>query len=299
MRRSPPPPALSLVVALLAACASTPTPAPPAVAPVPATSAPAPAPERQPPPTTAQLAAESLCARMDPAAPELVRVHIEDVILQCPEGHLESCQGETHFTVANCSDEPVELRSLSFVDAAPSKGAMIIEPGDRTIAPGSSWSYHSKFFRETSLLLRVDVVDAHEVPITVPARPMRVSNPARVAAMAACVACDGEWGIPGLQYRDACNCKTRDAYKECRDGGDCESACMFASWEVSRPAAPARCTGKGKARVCSARAPAIGRPVGRCAARVAIRSCHKFLQDDIAAEPDQPLPWGVSQRCID
>ncbi len=240
-----------------------------------------------------------MCAGMDPAAPELVRVRVEDAILECTDGHLDRCQGETRYFVANCSDEPVEVRQLALLNPGDSRSRIMYEPADGHIAPHKIWAFKTRAYREAEYLLKLDVVDIHAVPIFVAEKPVRVSNPTRVAAMAACTACNGTWGIQGLVYRDACNCRARDAGKECRDGDACEGACKFDHWEISSPAVPPRCTGKGKARVCTARVAAVGRPVGRCSDRVAIRSCHNLLRRGIASEPDQALPWGASHICID
>ena len=240
-----------------------------------------------------------MCGGMDPTAPELVRVRVEDAILECADGRLDRCQGETRYFVANCSDELVDIRALRLLDPGGSRGAAMYEPADGHIAPRRIWTFKTKAYNEAAFRLKIDVVDTHDVPIFVAETLVRTSNPAREAAMAACTACNGVWGIQGLIYRDACNCQARDAGKECRDGDACEGACKFDRWEISSPVQPPRCTGKGKARVCSARLAAVGRPVGRCSGRVAIRSCHNLLRPGIASEPDQSLPWGTSHMCID
>ena len=135
-----------------------------------------------------------------------------------------------------------------------SKGAMMVEPAEGELAPRRSWTWTTKVFRESSELLRVEVVDMHGVPIRVAEQPVVVANPTREAAMAACKACHGTWGIQGLVYREACNCAARDAGQECRDGDACEGRCVFERWEVSTPAQPLRCRGK----TCAARVAGIG-----------------------------------------
>lgn len=256
-----------------------------------------------PPPLAAvppgQAEAEAICAGMDASAPEAVRVRVEDTLLECAGGRLDRCVGETRYVVANCGDEPVELRKLEITDGPRSGRALIFEPAEPRIAPRSVWSRTWRVTQESSSVVHADVVDMHGAPIAVTARPVRVSNPTREAAMAACAACDGVWGIQGLVYHDGCSCRARDAGVECRSGDECEGACKFDRWAISTPARPLRCTGAGKRRVCSARTAAVGRPIGRCSERVALRSCHSLLQDGIASEPDRPLPWGVTRICID
>lgn len=284
---------------LLTACASTPTPArperpelvvlPAAVAPVVPVVPAAPVVPVVPPDP-----AELMCAGVEAGPEPEIRVGIEAAVLECPEGQLDRCHGESRFVVANCGAEPVRLERLVFTRPG-SKGWMMVEPAEGELAQRRSWTWTTKVFRESSELLRVEVVDMHGVPIRVAEQPVVVANPTREAAMAACTACNGTWGIRGLVYREACNCAARDAGQECRDGDACEGRCVFDRWEVSTPAQPLRCKGK----TCSARVAGIGRPVGRCSSRVALRSCHRLLQAGVAAQPDQPLPWGVSTVCID
>lgn len=278
------------ILLAITACAVAPQASAPVVAPAVEVVA-APIESAPPPPSAAAV----MCAGNDAEQPEMVRVRVEDAVLECPEGRLDRCQGESRYTVANCSDEVVELRALRFMATADARRMKIVEPHEPRIAPGTAWTWTTKVFHEASERLVVDVVDAAGVQIWVAEQPVRVSNPTREAAMAACAACDGVWGIPGLVYRDACNCRARDAGQECRDGNECEGACKFERWDITTPAEPVRCRGKK----CSVRLSGIGRPVGKCSDRVAIRSCHTLVRDGIAGEPDQAVPWGISRICID
>lgn len=279
------------ILLAMTACAAAPQASAPVVAPVAAAPVVAPASAQPPPPSAAAV----MCAGQDAEQPEMVRVRVEAATLECPEGRLDRCHGESRYTVANCSDEVVELRALRFLATADARRVKIVEPHEPRIAPGMTWTWTTKEFHEASERLVVDVVDAAGVQIWVAERPVRVSNPARDAAIAACEACDGVWGIQGLVYRDACNCRARDAGQECRDGDDCEGACKFERWDITSPAEPVRCKGNK----CSARPSGIGRPVGKCSDRVVLRSCHTLVRDGIAGEPDQAVPWGISRICID
>ena len=257
-----------------------------------------PAPAADPAPVPAGMDIEFACAGMDPRAPEPVRVRVEDAILVCPDGHRDRCEGETRFHFANCSGGPVRLRSVELID--PGGRARATYGFDhREIAARAVWTWKRRAYPEPSQQMVVDIVDSHGVPIEVAEQPVRTSNPTRDAAMAACVACDGVWGIPGVIHREACNCRATDAGKECRDADECEGACKFDHWAISRPAQRGGCIGTGERAVCSARAPAIGHPVGRCSERVVLRSCHDLLRRGITSEPDQSIPWGTSRMCID
>lgn len=236
--------------------------------------------------------AAAICAGDGAAA---VRVHVEDVVLECADGQLEACRGENRFAVANCGATPVVLQAVRFEDPDDARRALIVEPGEGRLAPGTAWAWRTHVFNEQAMRMRVVVVDEDAAAIAVAERVVRVTNPTRAAAMAACVACDGVWGIQGLRYRDACNCRARDAGQACRDGEACEGACMFERWDISAPAQAPGCVGKK----CPGRPAGIGRPIGRCSERVAIRGCHTLLQEDIADRPDEAVPWGVSRICID
>jgi hypothetical protein len=253
-------------------------------------------PAAEPEPVPAGLDIAVACADMDPAAP--VRVRIEDAVLECPEGRLESCRGETRFFFANCGDEPVTLRGVELIDHG-SHGRVMYDFDNREIAASGIWPWTRKVYFDGASQLKVDVVDSHGAPITVAEKPVRTSHPQRDAAIAACVACNGVWGVHGMLPREGCNCQARDAFKNCHDGDECEGACLFDQWQISQPAQRGGCTGTGKQTVCTARVRAIGRPVGRCSGFVGVRSCHNLLQRGIASEPDREIPWGTRRVCSD
>ena len=284
----------SLLLTVMA-CASSPPPA----APVAADEAvpvvvPVVTPVHEPEPVPAGMDIAVVCAGMDPAAP--VRVRVEDAVLECPGGRLDSCRGETRFFFANCGDEPVTLRGAELVDHG-GQGRVTFDFDDREIAAGGIWPWTRRAYFYDASQLRVDVVDSRGAPIPVAEQPVRTSHPTRDAAIAACVACNGVWGVHGLMAREGCNCQARDALKKCRDGDECEGACIFDRWEVSQPALPGGCTGKGQQRACTARTRALGRPVGRCSGFIGVRSCHNLIRRGISSQPDQQIPWGTSRVC--
>lgn len=278
----------------VAACASAAQSNAPIAAPIEAPiSAPIEAPIAAPiaAPVPAPDVAEAICAAADPST--RVAVRVEGTVLACDEGQLDRCHSDVRHVVANCGAEPLQLRMLRFADSQPGRGSMTVEPAEGLLAPRRSWTWKHRVFREHSRSLYVDVVDMQGATVPVAEVPIVITNPTRVDALAACEACGGVWGISGLVYREACNCKARDAGLVCRDGDECEGACIFERWDISIPAP--RCRGKG----CAARPAGIGRPLGRCSTRVALRSCHTLLQPGSGAQPEQAVPWGVSRICID
>ena len=248
---------------------------------VPTTPAPAPPlPARDPAPAPESLAA--MCADHDPTGTPL-RIRIVDALRECNQS-LTHCHTDTHYFIANCGDAPVRI--TKFYRQQGHHGTTVYDNFDPTIAPHTVFKKSILF--DARERLHLEVVDLNDRPLPVP-DPFRVSNPARLTAMAACRACDGEWGD---ERDDSCNCKTRDAGKECQDDDACEGGCEFDHWRVSTPAP--RCTGPR----CPA-SPGVGRPIGRCTDRV-MPACGHYIHDhavhpgaDLVTLPDAPIPWGV------
>jgi len=278
---------LALVMACVPGAPDTETPGdPPMNAPSARLAAPPPAPE----------SIEAMCAGLD-ADDDRLRIRIEDALGKCEDG-ITRCRSDTTYRIANCSDEPVLVQMLGHLSSyggsviyglGRGRGGTLVGDDVVQIAPGSVWSLTVGYFEDPHSRLRIDIVDTQGDPIPLTAKPVRVSDPARLAALAACEACQGTW-----DHRDdrGCNCKTRDAGRTCDEAGACEGACLFAHWQVSTPTPRPRCKGKR----CAAVPSGIGRPIGRCAVR-RFTSCDHFLDSGIAAQPDQPLPWGVDWSC--
>lgn len=238
-----------------------------------------------PPPAPESL--EAMCADLDPAVDEMIRVRIVDALDECRYSALTGCRSDTIHYIANCSDDPVEVTMLGLGSStiyALERGSS----GSGRIAPGTVWSL-SVGYIDASIRPRIDIVDADGAPIRLRDKPVRVSDPARLAALAACDACEGIWN----HFNDhGCNCKTRDVGQACDDDDACEGQCLFDHWQISTPTPRSRCKGKR----CAAMPSGIGRPIGRCSLRVST-DCDHFLEREIAAKPDQPLPWGVGWSC--
>lgn len=236
-----------------------------------------------------------MCAGVEASSEGAIRVRVEEVIIECLDGDLTRCDGETRYFVANCGEEPAEVQTVVLVDSTNPGRYVSFGSAHGPVAPRTVWSWTSQYPIQSSIDPKIDVNDESGIPIYQREKPVRVSNPARLAAMAACEACEGKWGIGGLVYRDGCNCKARDAGRACSDGDACEGQCIFDHWEISSPAPRPQCKGRG----CAREATGIGRPVGRCSERRLVYSCHQFLDGGIAALPERPVPWGVYRACID
>src|SRR5688500_13724755 len=94
------------------------------------------------------------------------------------------------------------------------------------------------------------------------ATPAPLTQP-RPTTEEGCRACNGLGAVHGLATTPACNCRTRDAGKQCRDGSECEGMCVAAEQ-------PERV-------VVSAGPPPQGYYMGRCSSLVTVFGCNRLI----------------------
>lgn len=100
----------------------------------------------------------------------------------------------------------------------------------------------------------------------------------------ACRACNGDFGVHGLDPAPRCLCRMRDAGKRCRAKDDCEGECVGdgGEREVTDPGPPPR-----------------GFFLGRCSELRTAFGCHHFL----GRRRDQPGPVRLDEpqpeMCVD
>ena len=86
-----------------------------------------------------------------------------------------------------------------------------------------------------------------------------------------CKACNGSWGVHGLSQQPACNCRTSDGGKRCRDGIECESLCT---------------AGENPEREVTERgSPERGFWIGKCSEFVDVFGCFRPIEDGAGAKP--------------
>ena len=97
-----------------------------------------------------------------------------------------------------------------------------------------------------------------------------------------CRACNGKWGIHGIEQTPTCLCRTHDVGRRCRGKDECEGDCLgdAGEREVTQPGPPAR-----------------GFWVGRCSEFHVTFGCHVFLAPR-AGEPVR-LDVPAEQLCAD
>jgi len=100
-----------------------------------------------------------------------------------------------------------------------------------------------------------------------------------------CRACNGIWAVHGIATVESCNCRTHDGGKRCRDGAECEGACVAAEL-------PER-------EIVSAGPPAQGYFVGRCSDLMTVFGCNRFIERGAATAGPASLAEPPAMMCVD
>ncbi len=179
------------------------------------------------------------------------------------------CSLETPVTVRNCSSAPISIAGIEINNAG---SRWLLELDDGTLQPEATVSPTIRGFNvgRQQLVVRYREADGRERAVT---RWVTVNHPEREARLAACRACSGQWGVHGLSGVESCNCQTRDAGQECRDGNECEGQCLYERSEEIRKASQS-CSGG----TCNVTLRAV-RLVGRCAPYRVTFGCHSYVPD--------------------
>ena len=170
----------------------------------------------------------------------------ENVALACEHGH-HDCAGVLEVVVVNCRAKAVRLERLEIIPvpakkqnaSTEPKGATVVEldPETAEIPSRMRRTFPVRVTDEQVALLKgrlVTVAAGDRPPIQPRPLRIRVTNPARAAALLACRACKGRWGLHGLSQMEGCICRTKDGGRVCR-GGDCEGACLFRETVDGKP----------------------------------------------------------------
>ncbi|MBN2801969.1 MAG: hypothetical protein JXR91_02625 [Deltaproteobacteria bacterium] len=115
-------------------------------------------------------------------------------------------------------------------------------------------------------------------------------------AKAACrKTCNGKWDRFGIMQHEFCMCRTTDAGKECRDGRECESACLWKEWIANKE--EIQCNPK-PGYLCPRRLPK-GTHVGQCAEFFGLFGCTVRIPDGASDNGPVSRYEGVSHICVD
>jgi hypothetical protein len=221
-----------------------------------------------------------------------VRIDVDPLVFTCPEG-FRACGWDLRHRVLSCGHRPLRLVRAK-MSVTGSEWTWLRDYDHAVLRRGEVRSESSRVLREGRYTIVVLVVDdetneSHELNASVDA-----FNPERDAAIAACTACQGTWGSWGMTGFEGCNCATRDAGTECRDGEDCEGSCLFDRFDVVQPASK-RCDAAGACGVTIG----TGVPVGKCSAQRMVFGCKSVVPDGASREPPVRLPGRAPHRCVD
>jgi hypothetical protein len=118
-----------------------------------------------------------------------------------------------------------------------------------------------------------------------PATTAPAARPPRPTTKAGCDACGGLFAVHGIEQKEVCICKTKDAGKACKDGKDCEGSCIVqedAKFEVVEPGPPPR-----------------GFYTGRCADYDTTFGCHLSIVNGARANGPVPAEEAAHRFCVD
>jgi hypothetical protein len=218
-----------------------------------------------------------------------VDVEVPPQPLHCEDGRLAHCSLEAPVTVRNCGSAPI---SITGIEIDSEKIRWLLEFEDGTLQPNATVSPTLRGFNvgRQQLVVRYRDGAGRERSI---ARTVTVDHPEREARLAACRACNGDWGVHGLSGVESCNCETRDAGQECRDGRECEGECLYERAEEVQKASQ-RCSGG----TCSVTLRAV-RLVGRCAPQRATFGCHSYVPDGESERAPRIGAVRVPHICVD
>ncbi len=209
-----------------------------------------------------------------------VILHAPNVDLAC--GPAQSCGVRVPFGITNCTTDSINVRHMRVTDA---KGRIIeYDTGSdgRSIAPGKSELVFRFNFSATG---QYSIVATGDDDRSIGIGAFKVSNSVHDAAVASCKKSGGTLERLGMHGIEGCNRKTADGNKVCRDGDECESACLFERFEVIEPATTTR--------------HAMGRPVGKCSGTSANFGCHAFIRRGASRDRPISLPNRANVTCVD
>ena len=149
-----------------------------------------------------------------------VALRAADVAMTCRYG-VTGCSGDADLVIVNCSREPVELAGVAF---GPKRAARSWElDREAFVVPAGQ----QRVFRGWVSSAGPLAIKATLVGLAAPLRArVRVTNPAVDAAVAACRACRGVWGVDGMLPTLGCDCRAKDTGRASRFDGDCDRRCV-------------------------------------------------------------------------
>lgn len=114
---------------------------------------------------------------------------------------------------------------------------------------------------------------------------LQAAAPPRARDASECARCNGLWGQHGLATEARCNCQTTDGWRPCRDGFDCQGACVVSE-------AP-------ESEVVEQGPPARGYYVGHCSDHVTPQGCVMLIEKGARQAGPVSLEEPPQRLCVD
>jgi hypothetical protein len=158
-----------------------------------------------------------------------VRFMPRDVKLVCKDEYRD-CEADIPLVAKNCSKEFLEFTKLEIFEQ--NRRSLILEFSPASIIPpGAAWQEKVPWTTVGDVEAVVYFRPAGASSADKVSTDVKVRNFALDTAKAACEKCSGSWGKYGINNKERCNCKTKDADKKCTDGMQCQGICLFDGYD--------------------------------------------------------------------
>jgi hypothetical protein len=158
-----------------------------------------------------------------------VRFIPRDVKLKCKDEYRD-CEADIPLVAKNCSKDFLEFTKLEIFEQ--NRKSLVLEFSPASIIPpGSAWQEKIPWTSAGDVEAVVFFRPAGASSADKVSTDVKVRNAALDTAKAACEKCSGTWGKFGINNKERCNCKAKDAGKLCTDGDQCLGQCLFDTYD--------------------------------------------------------------------
>lgn len=208
-----------------------------------------------------------------PSENSTIYIPDREIKLACKDG-FSDCESDIPLLAKNCSSNFLEVTKLEMYEH--DRPSLILDFSPASIVPpGGAWKEKIPWTTPGEVRAVVHFRAPGGGSADTAGGPVKVVNPGRDSAMAACQKCEGVWGKYGINAKEGCNCKTKDAGKVCQDGNQCQGLCLFDGYDGS------------------------GREQGHCSERQRMNGCLNIVQKGQLKLPVKVPPPRKLPVCID
>jgi hypothetical protein len=196
-----------------------------------------------------------------------------EIDLVCQDEHRD-CEIEIPLLAKNCTKDFLEFVKLEMLENG--RRSLVLEFSPASIVPpNAAWQEKIPWTTPGDLEAIVyyrPVGSGDPSPVRA---AIKVKNAKLEKAKAACQECGGTWGRYGVNHKEGCNCKTKDAGKRCMDGDECQGQCMFDGYDQK------------------------GAEVGHCSDEARVTGCKNIVQKGQSKFPPRNPPPRKLPTCLD